>query len=51
MSLDYNKISKELYHQFKEIVRQDYSFSDYEIRWTYAFGSTIFVKGWVPELI
>jgi len=51
MSKDYNKVSKELYQQYKEIVGQDYCYSDYEIRWTYAFGSTIFEKDWIPELI
>jgi len=51
MSTDYIKISKELYQQYKEIVGKDNCFSDYEIRWTYAFGSTNFEKDWIPELI
>ncbi len=51
MSSDYSKISKKLYQQFKEIVGQEYCFSDYEIRWTYAFGGTIFNKNWIPDLI
>ena len=26
-------------------------FSEYEVRWTYSFGGTIFEKGWIPDLI
>ncbi len=51
MDLGYNKISNNLIQKFKEIVGLDYCFSDYEIRWTYAFGGTIFEKNWVPDLI
>ncbi len=51
MAPDYNKISKTIIKQFKEIVGKDLCHSDYEIRWTYAFGGTIFEKNWIPELI
>ena len=51
MNSRYNKISEHLTNKFKEIVGSDYCFSDYGIRWTYAFGSTIFEKDWIPELI
>ncbi|MFX0003462.1 MAG: FAD-binding and (Fe-S)-binding domain-containing protein [Candidatus Hodarchaeota archaeon] len=47
----YNKISKDLLKRFKEIVGEQFSFDDYEIRWTYAFGGSIFNKDWVPDLI
>ncbi|MFX0072045.1 MAG: FAD-linked oxidase C-terminal domain-containing protein [Candidatus Hermodarchaeota archaeon] len=51
MSLKYNKISESLSRKFKEIVGEAYAFSEYEIRWTYAFGPTIFEKNWIPELV
>lgn len=51
MSSTYNKISKALSQKFKEIVGDEYFFSEYEIRWTYAFGGTIFRKEWIPDLI
>ncbi|TFG24673.1 MAG: FAD-binding oxidoreductase [Promethearchaeota archaeon] len=51
MSSAYNKISEALSQKFKEIVGDDYFFSEYEIRWTYAFGGTIFRKDWIPDLI
>ena len=51
MRQDYNKISEKLHRKFKEIVGSDSYFSDFEIRWTYAFGGTIFQKGWIPDLI
>ncbi|MFX0040221.1 MAG: FAD-binding and (Fe-S)-binding domain-containing protein [Candidatus Heimdallarchaeota archaeon] len=47
----YNKISKALLKKFKEIVGEQFSFNDYEVRWTYAFGGSIFNKNWVPDLI
>ncbi len=51
MSSTYNKISEALSQNFKEIVGEEYFFSEYEIRWTYAFGGTIFRKEWIPDLI
>jgi len=51
MSTNYNKITEKLYQQFKEIVGHNFCFSEYEIRWTYAFGGTIFEKDWIPELV
>jgi len=47
----YNKISEPLYHKFMEIVGENYFFKEYEIRWTYAFGGSIFNKEWIPDLI
>jgi len=51
MTFHYNKISKELRKKFEEIVGSDSCFSDFETRWTYAFGGTIFQKEWIPDLI
>jgi len=51
MSPDYNKISEKLHRKFKEIVGTNSYFSDFETRWTYAFGGTIFQKEWIPDLI
>ncbi len=51
MSSTYNKISEALSQKFKEIIGDEYFFSEYEIRWTYAFGGTIFRKEWIPDLI
>ncbi|MFX1258555.1 MAG: FAD-binding and (Fe-S)-binding domain-containing protein [Promethearchaeota archaeon] len=47
----YNQISDSLFQTFKEIIGENYFFNDYEIRWTYAFGGTIFEKLWIPDLI
>ncbi|MFX0005774.1 MAG: FAD-linked oxidase C-terminal domain-containing protein [Promethearchaeota archaeon] len=47
----YNKISNPLLKKFKGIVGEKASFDDYEIRYTYAFGGSIFNKEWIPELI
>ncbi len=47
----YNKISEQLSRKFKEIVGENYFFKEYEIRWTYAFGGSIFNKDWIPDLI
>ncbi|TFG14911.1 MAG: FAD-binding protein [Promethearchaeota archaeon] len=49
--MKYNKISESLSRKFKEIVGEQNHFSEYENRWVYAFGPTIFEKGWIPELI
>ena len=51
MDLHYNKISEQLSKKFKEIVGDKFFFNEYEIRWTYAFGGSIFNKDWVPDLI
>ncbi len=51
MSSTYNKISEALSLKFKEIVGDDYFFSEFEVRWTYAFGGTIFKTEWIPDLI
>ena len=47
----YNKISKALLKKFKVIVGENGFFDDYEVRYTYAFGGSIFNKEWIPELI
>jgi glycolate oxidase len=51
MHLFYNKISEDLSNEFKQIVGENKFFNDYEIRFTYAFGASIFNKEWVPDLI
>ncbi len=51
MSSKYNKISETLSQKFKEIVGEENHFSEFVIRWTYAFGPTIFEKEWIPDLI
>ena len=47
----YNKISQLLLDKFKEVVGESFFFDEYEVRFTYAFGGSIFNKGWVPDLI
>ncbi|UCC18532.1 MAG: FAD-binding oxidoreductase [Promethearchaeota archaeon] len=47
----YNKISDDLFIKFKEIVGEKFFFDNYEIRYSYAFGCSIFNKNWVPDLI
>ncbi|MFX1380008.1 MAG: FAD-binding and (Fe-S)-binding domain-containing protein [Promethearchaeota archaeon] len=47
----YNKISDHLLKKFQEIVGEGFFFDEYEIRFTYAFGGSIFNKDWVPDLI
>ncbi|MBD3254917.1 MAG: FAD-binding protein [Candidatus Lokiarchaeota archaeon] len=49
--MKYNKISKALLEKFKKIVGEQNCISEYAIRWTYAFGPTIFEKNWVPDLV
>ncbi|MBY8990284.1 MAG: FAD-binding protein [Candidatus Lokiarchaeota archaeon] len=47
----YNKISSSLLETFKQIVGENYFFTQFEIRWSYTFGGFIFNKEWVPDLI
>lgn len=49
--MKYNKISDFLLEVFKKIVGENSFFTQYEIRWTYAFGGSIFNKDWIPDLI
>ncbi|MFX0083005.1 MAG: FAD-linked oxidase C-terminal domain-containing protein [Candidatus Hodarchaeota archaeon] len=49
--MNYNKISDELLEKFKQIVGENSFFNRYEVRFTYAFGGSIFNKDWVPDLI
>lgn len=51
MELSYNEISKTLAEKFKQIVGENSYFDEFEIRWTYAFGGSVFYKDWVPDLI
>jgi glycolate oxidase len=49
--MNYNKISVSLLEKLKQVVGENHFFTQYEIRWTYAFGGSIFNKDWVPDLI
>ncbi|MFX1238388.1 MAG: FAD-binding and (Fe-S)-binding domain-containing protein [Promethearchaeota archaeon] len=49
--MSYDNISEDLKDQLKGIVGARYYFDEIEIRWTYAFGGTIFNNNWIPELI
>jgi len=51
MERNYNKISKPQFERLKGIVGEEAIFDEYEIRWTYAFGGSIFNKDWIPDLI
>ena len=45
------EITPSLMKKFKEIVGSSHCFSDYEVRWTYAFGGSLLEKSWIPDLI
>jgi len=49
--MSYNKISDSLLDKFGKIVGENFYFTQYEIRWAYAFGGSIFNKEWIPDLI
>ncbi len=51
MSLQYNKISEKLLQEFKKIVGEKNCLTEKEIRYTYAFGSTMIEPEWIPDLI
>ncbi|MFX1329272.1 MAG: FAD-linked oxidase C-terminal domain-containing protein [Promethearchaeota archaeon] len=51
MDPNYNKISEDLANDFKEIVGEKFFYDNYEIRYSYAFGCSIFNQKWVPDLI
>ncbi|MFX0105339.1 MAG: FAD-linked oxidase C-terminal domain-containing protein [Candidatus Hodarchaeota archaeon] len=51
MEPHYKNISERLSNEFMEIVGENYFYNDYEIRWTYAFGCSIFNKEWIPDMI
>ncbi|MFX1364502.1 MAG: FAD-linked oxidase C-terminal domain-containing protein [Promethearchaeota archaeon] len=51
MDIKYNKISQALLKKLKSIVGENFFFTDFEIRWTYAFGGSIFNRDWIPDLI
>ncbi len=47
----YSKLSDAVAKKFVETVGQERAFSNLEVRWTYAFGGSIFEKDWVPDLV
>ena len=47
----HSEITSSLIKKFEDIVGSSYCFSDYEIRWTYAFGGSLLEKSWIPDLI
>ncbi|MFX1409958.1 MAG: FAD-linked oxidase C-terminal domain-containing protein [Promethearchaeota archaeon] len=51
MTPKYNKISKQLLQQFKQILGEESCYDNFEIRWVYSFGGTIFERDWIPDLI
>jgi len=51
MTSSYKAISKDLSNEFKKIVGEENHYDEFEIRWCYAFGGTIFEREWIPELI
>ncbi len=51
MSSTYRNISQNLLKKFKKIVGPKNFFIEKEVKWTYAFGGTIFEKEWIPDLI
>ncbi len=51
MTPKYNKISKQIIQQFKQIVGEESCFDNFEIRWAYSFGGTIFERDCIPALI
>ncbi|GAH24971.1 unnamed protein product, partial [marine sediment metagenome] len=40
-----------LSNKFKKIVGERFFSNEFEVRWTYAFGGSIFNKNWIPDLI
>ena len=51
MESHYDTISEHLAKKFKKIVGENYFFDGYEIRYSYAYGCSIFNKNWIPDLI
>ncbi|MFX1273853.1 MAG: FAD-binding protein [Promethearchaeota archaeon] len=49
--MTYNELSENLLLQLKDIVGKEYYFDEFEIRWTYAFGGSIFYKEWIPDVV
>ncbi|MFX1427850.1 MAG: FAD-binding oxidoreductase, partial [Promethearchaeota archaeon] len=49
--MKYKKIKESLLKQFENIVGSDFLFNQFEIRWAYAFGGSLFIKEWIPDLI
>jgi glycolate oxidase len=51
MNEPYSKLTPELKERFKQILGEHNFFDEFEIRWTYAFGETLFEPEWIPDLI
>ncbi len=51
MDIKYNRISQTLSNRLKKIIGEKFFFNNFEVRWTYAFGGSIFNKDWIPDLI
>ncbi|MFX1531426.1 MAG: FAD-binding and (Fe-S)-binding domain-containing protein [Promethearchaeota archaeon] len=49
--MNYSKISDSLLEKFKKIVGENSLFNQYEVKFSYAFGGSIFNKEWIPDLI
>ncbi|MFW9901446.1 MAG: FAD-binding oxidoreductase, partial [Candidatus Thorarchaeota archaeon] len=51
MESHYSSISEHISKKLKNIVGENYFFDNYEIRYSYAYGCSIFNKNWIPDLI
>ncbi len=51
MSHGYSELNPDLKEEFKQIVGETNFYDEFEIRWTYAFGGTLFERDWIPDLI
>lgn len=51
MSKNYKTLSNSLKERFRTIVGKKSYFDQKEIRWTYAFGGTVFEKEWIPDIV
>lgn len=49
--MTYNKLTTDLIDEFRSIVGDTNCLDQYELRWAYAFGGSIFEKEWMPDLI
>ncbi|MHA1704484.1 MAG: FAD-linked oxidase C-terminal domain-containing protein [Promethearchaeota archaeon] len=51
MSLHSKQISKDIIKALSNIVGPENLTLDLEVRWTYAFGGSIFVSSWIPDVV
>jgi glycolate oxidase len=51
METSHNILTDKLLQKFKKVVGEEYFFTQYEVRFCYAFGGYIFNKNWIPDLI